>query len=267
MKNNRSIGIVLSGGGVRGIAHLGVLQALNEKGIYPDYLSGSSAGAIAAVMYGYGYKPLEILDIIVQTNYFKFFKPAISFKALLKMDRFEDLFRKYLPKDDFAALKIPTYLAATNILTGQTEYFSEGPIIRRIMASSCIPGMFEPISIDGAFYIDGGVLNNLPVEPLMEHCQTIIGVNCNHLPELRTLSHVKGLIERTVILSMNYNVYSRKRYCDFFIEPPGLARFGVLDIKKAKEIYAAGYASCLEFLQQRPELEALGNSKLDSIKP
>jgi len=267
LKKNHSIGIVLSGGGVRGIAHLGILQALNEKGIYPDYLSGSSAGAIAAVMYAYGYKPQEILDIIVQTNYFKFFKPAISFKALLKMDRLADLFKIYLPVDDFSALKIPTFLAATNILTGQTVYFSEGPIIRRIMASSCIPGMFEPISLDGAYFVDGGVLNNLPVEPLLDRCQTIIGVNCNHLPELQSIGHVKGLIERTVILSMNYNVYSRKHHCDFFIEPPGLASFGVLEIKKAKEIYAAGYAACLEALQDSPSLEALGSKNLDSINP
>ncbi|WP_162339866.1 patatin-like phospholipase family protein [Cyclobacterium salsum] len=267
MKHNHSIGIVLSGGGVRGIAHLGVLQALNEKGIYPDYLSGSSAGAIAAVMYASGYKPEQILDIIVQTNYFKFFKPAISFKALLKMDLFEGLFAKYIPVDDFSALKIPTFVASTNILTGQTVYFSEGSIIQKLMASSCIPGMFEPISLDGALYVDGGVLNNLPVEPLRDKCQTIIGVNCNHLPELQTISHIKALIERSVILSMNYNVYSRRSLCDYFIEPPGLASFGVLEIKRAKDIYAAGYTSCREYLENTPDLAALGNRNLDSIRP
>lgn len=135
------------------------------------------------------------------------------------------------------------------------------------MASSCIPGMFEPISMGDALYVDGGVLNNLPVEPLTNRCQTIIGVNCNHLAELHTINHIKELIERSVILSMNYNVYSRMNLCDFFIEPPGLASFGVLEIKKAKEIYEAGYSYCQEYIEKTPGLAALGKENLDSIRP
>ncbi|MFO7824062.1 MAG: patatin-like phospholipase family protein [Cyclobacterium sp.] len=267
MENKNKLGIVLSGGGVRGIAHLGILQAFNEKGIYPDYLSGSSAGAIAAVMYAYGHKPEAILDIIIQTNYFKFFRPSISFKALLKMDLLKGLFAKYLPVDNFSALKIPAFIAATNIQKSQTVYFSQGPLIKRLMASSCIPGMFEPILMEGSLYVDGGVLNNLPVEPLVDKCQTIIGINCNNLPELQDIGHIKGLIERAVIMSMNYNVYSRKHKCDYFIDPPGLARYGVLEIKKATEIYAAGLAAGSAFIEQNPQLSALKNEDFHPIKP
>ncbi|NHE57352.1 patatin-like phospholipase family protein [Cyclobacterium plantarum] len=266
MENKNKIGVVLSGGGVRGIAHLGVLQAFNEVDIYPDYLSGSSAGAIAAVMYAYGHKPADILDIIIQTNYFKFFRPSISFKALLKMDLLEGLFAKYLPIDNFSALKTPAFIAATNIQNSQTVFFSEGPLIKRLMASSCIPGMFEPILIEEGLFVDGGVLNNLPVEPLLDKCHTIIGINCNNLPILQNISHIKGLIERTVIMSMNYNVYSRKSMCDYFIDPPGLARYGVLEIKKAKEIYAAGLNAGRQFLEQNPQLSGLKNEDYHPTK-
>ncbi|SHM75033.1 NTE family protein [Cyclobacterium lianum] len=258
--------MVLSGGGVRGIAHLGVLEALNEEGVYPDYLAGSSAGAIAAVMYAYGHKPADILEIILQTNYFRFFRPSISFKALLKMDLLQGLFAKYLPIDDFSALNIPVFIAATNIQTSQTIFFSEGPLIRRLMASSCIPGIFEPIRIPEGLFVDGGVLNNLPVEPLVSKCETIIGVNCNNLPEIQSIAHIKGLIERTVIMSMNYNVYSRKSMCDFFIDPPGLARYGVLEIKKAKEIYDAGLASGRQFIRQNPQLSGRKNEDFHPTK-
>jgi|TARA_R110002124_G_scaffold53088_6_gene152345 NTE family protein len=265
LKKNNKIGLALSGGGVRGIAHLGVLQALNEEGIYPDCLSGSSAGAIVAAMYAHGYAPREILDIIVQTKYFKFFKPSISFKALLRMDLLADLFAKYLPEDDFSALKIPIFVTATNFQKSRTEFFSNGPLIKRLMASACIPGMFEPILLNGELYIDGGVLNNLPVEPLVDDCDTIIGVNCNNLPDLKGDTHIKGLIERSVIMALNYNVYSRKPKCDYFIDPPGLAKFGVLEVKKAMEIYDTGYQYCKEFLLENQSLSLLKSQDINSL--
>jgi len=265
LKKTYKVGVALSGGGIRGIAHLGILQGLNEEGIYPDYLSGSSAGAIVAAMYAHGYQPKEILEIIVQTKYFKFFKPSISFKALLRMDLLADLFAKYLPEDDFSALKIPTFVAATNFQKSRTEFFSNGPLTKRLMASSCIPGMFEPIIIDGDLFIDGGVLNNLPVEPLVDTCDTIIGINCNNLPDLKVDTHIKGLIERSVIMALNYNVYSRKNKCDYFIDPPGLAQFGVFEIKKATEIYDTGYRYCKEFLLKNPSMSKLKRQDINSL--
>lgn len=265
MKNKKKIGIALSGGGVRGIAHLGILQGLNEEGIFPDYLSGSSAGAIVAALYAHGYPPRTIFEIITQTNYFKFFKPSISFKALLKMDLLADLFAKYLPEDDFSALNIPIFVAATNFQKSQTEYFSEGPLIQRIMASSCIPGMFEPILLEDNLYVDGGVINNLPVEPLIDLCDTIIGINCNNLEAFEGQPNIKRLIERSVIMALNYNVYSRKNQCDYFMDPPGLAQFGVLEVKKSTEIYEAGYRFCKEYLNENQPLLDLKNQDINSL--
>jgi NTE family protein len=257
MNSNKKIGIALSGGGVRGIAHLGVLKALNENGIFPNRVSGTSAGAIAGAMYCHGYSPEEIIDIIIKTNYFKFMRPAISWTGILKMDIVEHLYQKYIPENDFSSLKIPLTIAATDIKRAKVVFFSEGPLIKTIMASSCIPGMFDPIAIEGNYYVDGGVLNNLPVEPLDGICDVIIGVNCNHLPIEHSITNIKSLIERTIIMSMNYNVYSRKNKCDYFIEPPGLARYGVFDIKKSKEIFEAGYQEAVSVIQSNQELQKL----------
>ncbi|MEX2511625.1 MAG: patatin-like phospholipase family protein [Cyclobacteriaceae bacterium] len=266
MKADKNIGIVLSGGGIRGVSHLGVLKALNEASIYPTHLSGSSAGAIVGAMYAYGYRPEEILEIIIQTNYFKFIRPAISWKAILKMDAVDSLYAKYLPENDFNALQLPMTVAATDLQKGQTVYFSKGPIIKALMASSCIPGMFEPILIEGKYYIDGGVLNNLPVEPLEGICDLIIGVNCNQLSVDQNITNIKGLIERTVIMSMNYNVYIRKEKCDFFIEPKGLARYGVLEIKKAREIFQEGYQAGVSAIEGVQSLSSKKNTGLNTIK-
>jgi NTE family protein len=265
-QNVLPIGMALSGGGIRGVAHLGILKAFNEKGIFPDRLSGTSAGAIAGAMYAGGYSPTEILDIIIQTRYFRLIKPAISWKGLLKLDQVAALYAQYLPVDDFSSLRLPLSVAATNLQKGETRYFEEGELIKPLMASSCIPGMFDPIEIQGEFYVDGGVLNNLPVEPLLGRCHKIIGVNCNHLPEEKNITNFKKLIERTVVMSMNYNAYSRKSQCDYFLEPSGLAQFGVLEIKKTKEIFSIGYESALEFLDNLPEIDTLVNNKMNRIE-
>ncbi|MDR7130742.1 NTE family protein [Algoriphagus sp. 4150] len=254
MKSKLKIGIALSGGGVRGIAHLGVLKALTESGIFPTKVSGTSAGAIAGAMFCQGYSPEEILKIIVETNYFKFLRPAVSWTGFLKMDSVATLFKLYLDHDDFAKLKIPLTVAATDIKKGKVRYYSEGDLIRPIMASSCIPGMFDPIIIGKRFLVDGGVLNNLPVEPLEGICDYVIGVNCNQLPEESNIGNMKKLIERSVIMAMNYNVYSRKAKCDFFIEPPGLGRYGVFDIKKASELFTVGYEYTMKFIEENPSI-------------
>lgn len=266
MNSEKKIGIALSGGGVRGVAHLGVLKALNENNIFPNRVSGTSAGAIAGALYCAGNSPDEIFEIIVKTNYFKFLRPAISWTGILKMDSIEELYLKYFPDNDFASLKIPLTVAATDVKKAKAVYFSEGPLIKPIMASSCIPGMFDPIMIGKNHYVDGGVLNNLPVEPLDGICDAIIGVNCNCLQVEHNIRNIKSLIERSVIMSMNYNVYSRKNKCDYFIEPPGLARYGVFDIKKAKEIFDAGYQTTIEFINENESILELGQKKKKSVK-
>jgi NTE family protein len=265
MKSNLHVGLALSGGGVRGISHLGVIKGLTEAGIKIDKVSGSSAGAIVGAMYCQGYQPEEILKIIVETNYFKFMRPAISLTGFLKMDSVGNLFRLYLKHDDFAQLKIPLTVAATDIQKGKVRYFSEGELIKPIMASSCIPGMFDPIVINDMYLVDGGVLNNLPVEPLEGVCDHVIGVNCNQLPEETNIRNMKNLIERSVIMSMNYNVYTRKSKCDFFIEIPDMGRYGVFDIKKAGELYQMGYEYTKRFIDENPTILELAEVQQKSI--
>ena len=255
----------MSGGGARGISHLGVLKALEEMNIFPDQVSGTSAGAIVGALYCQGYSPDFILDTIINTNYFKFLRPAISWKGILKMDTLEQLYRVHLPDNSFEKLERPLSIAATDFKRGKAAYFSEGKLIPPLLASTCIPGMFEPIQIDGNYYIDGGVLNNLPVEPLIGACDYIIGVNCNHLSEEQNVTNIKRMIERTVIMSMNYNVYSRKNICDFFIEPEGLAKFGVFDLRKAKEIFQAGYEAAKNYIAQNKSLADLGQSEENNL--
>ncbi len=235
------IGLTLSGGGVRGVAHLGVIKALEEHGFTFSRVSGASAGSIIGAFYCYGYSTDEILEIIEKTSLYKMVRPAISWRGLLKLDKAIDGFKTYLPEDTFESLKKPLHIAVTNISKAETRFFYEGELIKVIQASSSIPVVFDPVEIDGQYYIDGGILNNLPVEPLLGICDKIVGVHCNPIGETSASINMKMLMERSLHLAINQNVAARKHRCHLYIEPEGLEQFGVFDVKKVREIYQIGY--------------------------
>ena len=120
----RKIGIVLSGGGARGIGHLGVLKALEEFGIVPTHISGTSAGAIAGAFYAAGYKVNEILGILKKGQIFSFSNLLMKRQGLFAMKGFHDIYLECFPTNSFEDLKIPLYVAATDILKGELVYFS-----------------------------------------------------------------------------------------------------------------------------------------------
>lgn len=234
------IGIVLSGGGARGIAHLGVLKALEENGVHPDIISGTSAGAIVGGFYCAGFSPDEILKIIIKTNMLSIFKPAFSWKGLLSMDKFASILKTYLPHS-FEQLLKPLKIAATELEQGKIHYFDSGELIKPILASSCLPVLFNPIEIEGKKFIDGGILNNLPVEGLMGHANPIIASSCNPIGVKKEINSFKDVMERSSILAINGNTLISKAMSHVLIEPDKLTHFSGFDLSKAKDIFETGY--------------------------
>lgn len=236
-----NIGIALSGGGARGIAHLGMLKSLEEMGIKPRMISGASAGSIVGAFYAYGYSPNEIFEIISKTKLFRILRPSFNWKGLLTLEKTYSFFKSFLPTDSFETLKLPLFVSATNLRNGRPAFFSSGELIRPIIASSAIPVIFSPVKIEDQYYIDGGVVNNLPVEPLIGHCDKIIGLHCNPVDENFAAENMKNLLERTFILTINRNVAERKQNCDVFLEPYELRKFGALEFSRIREIFDLGY--------------------------
>ena len=143
-KNKRNnLGLVLSGGGARANAHIGVLQALNENGIYPTHISGSSAGALIGALYCSGYSPKEILELAKSYEFLKIFKIGFLNKGLTEMTRLRKFLNKHL-KDDFNALNSPLYISVTNLNSGEYEIISKGNLIDFILASCAVPLLFKP---------------------------------------------------------------------------------------------------------------------------
>jgi NTE family protein len=235
------VGLALSGGGARGVAHIGVLQALEEFGIKFDYLAGTSAGSIIGAMYAYGYSPVRILEIIQQITIFKSVRPAWTWAGLLRMDGMKDLLMKYLPENDFAKLKIPLTIAATEIRKGEIHYFSEGELVQAIMASCSIPAVFSPMPYRDGLYVDGGVFDNLPVRSIRQKCDFMIGSHCNHIPSDFDPKNMKMVIERSLLMTINANTLTSKGLCDVMIEPRNLGKYGSFEIGKAMEIFEIAY--------------------------
>ena len=252
------IGIALSGGGARGLAHLGIIKALEELKIPLSIISGTSSGAIIGALYAYGYSPDQILEIIINTKLFRLVRFTIG-TGLLKMDAAEKAFLQYLPENDFSVLKKKLIVTTTDLNSGKTVYFSEGELVKPLLASSSIPVVFAPVQIGNRLYIDGGLLNNLPVEALSEQCDKIIAAHCNPINDEFVSKGFRAVFERTFLLIINANTFESRKYCDLFVEPPALGQFSTLSIAKAREMFNIGYEYTLSMQSQ---LKALCHSGL-----
>ena len=147
--------LVLSGGGYRGIAHIGVLKAMEEAGLAPDMIAGTSAGAVVGALYSYGVSTEHMLKFFKGLQLLSFGNYAFGKPGWVDPDNFYEAFRELLPEDDFGSLRIPLQVTATDILTGKLEIFSQGPLIRPLLASAAFPGFFAPVEIGKGYYVDG----------------------------------------------------------------------------------------------------------------
>jgi len=171
------IGLVLGGGGVRGLAHIGVLKELERLGVRPSVIAGCSMGSIIGAFYAAGKSALEIEEFVLQLKLYSFFELSVSRLGIEKPKKLEKAIEGFVGVTRFEDLGIPLYVNATNISKGQEEVFSEGDIMKAIRASISVPGVFAPVSIEGDYYIDGGIMNLSPVTALPKNTDAYIVVN------------------------------------------------------------------------------------------
>jgi len=241
------IGLVLSGGGVRGFAHLGVLQALDELGIRPDAISGVSAGAIIGALYAAGHKPEKILAFMKGNSYFGWSNFLFKGDGFFSMKPMADALKKQIPQDSFESLRIKLFVTATDFTKNKEVIFSEGKLFGAVISSASVPVIFEPVKYGDSLLIDGGVLNNFPVEPLQNKCDKLIGCYVNKIDEIKTPALKIGktsILERCFNMASAVSAYSKKGLCDVFIEP-SLNQFGMFDNDQADAIYKIGYITAI----------------------
>jgi len=247
MKNE--VGIVLSGGGYKGAAHIGLLKAFEESGLSIEKVSGSSAGAIVGALYCAGYTPEEILKFFKSNTELFSIKHIFHKKpGLFDSDPKREIFEDALPEDSFEALKKELNICVTNVLKGKVQFFSSGKLIRVLLASAAIPGIFTPVKFDGVYYFDGSTMNNFPVEPLTGRCDWLYGSYVSVRKEMQSeeVSSIMKVIDRASNLALLSNSDHKFHLCDHVFYPHELSQFETLNSKHIDQMYEIGYTSALK---------------------
>ncbi len=235
------LGIALGGGGARGFAHLGVLKALKESGFVPDIISGTSAGAIVGGFYADKKSPEEIFKIIKEKGFFKYTNFNIPKTGLVGLEGLEKQIDEDLSVENIEDLPIPFMAAVTNLNEGKIEYHSKGDASEVIKASSAIPVLFSPVEINGSLFADGGILDNVPVDPLRELCEKTIAVDISPLIEMKSIENLFQIALRTFQLTVNKSSKDLSERCDLLLSLEKCSTYDILDAKSADALFDIGY--------------------------
>lgn len=293
----KKIGLVLSGGGAKGLAHIGVLKVLEESGITIDYIGGTSMGAIIGGLYASGYTATE-LDSIFSTvdaealiqdyvprasksfyekrndeiyalqlpfDNFKIGMPTALSKGMYNYNLLSRLLAHVRHQRDFNQLAIPFVCVATDLETGEPVLLNKGNLAQCILASGAFPSLYSPVEIDGKILIDGGIADNYPLDEVRKMgADIIIGVDVQD--GLKSLDEIKGASDVLLQIS-NYSMVSdmerKKNATDIYIKP-NIKGFSVVSFNEGEEIIKRGSEAALEYQE---ELRALGQAEPTHFLP
>ncbi len=284
------IGLVLSGGGAKGMAHIGVLKELEALGIRPDYITGTSMGSIVGGLYAAGYSADEIEEIALGMNWSELLSNQVSLDQITYVEK--QYYQRYLlelglvgwsiqlPKglidgeklsellsnvtrhvhdvDNFDNLPIPFACVGTDIVTGEPVVMRSGSLASALRASMAIPSVFTPVKRDGHFMVDGGLVRNFPVQECLDMgADIIIGVFVSDdlLPEEKLESAVDVLTQSAFVMSV-FDSREQKLKCDLLIEPV-MDPYTTFSFEGSAEIIKRGAEAAEEV---RPRLQILADS-------
>lgn len=251
----KSIGLTLSGGGSKGLAHAGAIKFLEEQNIRPNRMAGTSAGSIVGALYAWGKTPEEILAFFKSIYLFHWKHLTFKKAGLIDSEAFKHYFQDIFKDAKIAELKIPIQITATDMVRGKLKVFGpDTKIIDAILASSAFPGIMSPYEIDGQLYSDGGILNHFPTDILQGHCETLIGIYVSPIQkiEAKDLNSIKAVTTRAFdILSANSNMHKFNN-CDWVIEPKDLCLFRTFETNKIKmdAVFKIGYQAAKDSFEK-----------------
>ena len=195
ISNSPTIGIAFGAGGARGLAHLLMIEALDELGVKPTIISGSSIGAVVGAFYAAGFSGKEMRGILDQLinpksdsvfdfllksdiiKMFTMFDPQFIRSGFIKGEKFQNYMKNHLKVSRFEELKIPLMIVATDYWKKEAVIFEKGDLIQPIKASYSLPGLFTPVKIKNRILIDGGAVNPLPFDLIMDKCDITIAID------------------------------------------------------------------------------------------
>ncbi len=247
----KTIGIALGGGGAKGLAHVAMLQVLEDLGVRPAMISGTSMGAIIGALYAAGIKPRDMAAGIAELTampqslreafqarqlfgWLDYIGLEVGRNSLLKVDKFLVSMEQIMGVSNFDELKIPLKIVAADFWARRQVVLDRGPIIPAVSASFALPGLFKPVVLDGRVLIDGGTVNPVPYDLLLEHCEIVIAIDVSgrRAPNGQLLPSYVETILNTFQIAATAIVNEKRR-----IAPPSIYIQPDIQGVKALEFY------------------------------
>lgn len=246
-KNHKAykLGLALSGGGAKGFAHIGVFKLLEECGLMPDVIVGTSVGALMGALFADGYSADELKDIFSGREFSEFAQLQIPKSGLFDSKRFRYFLKRHLRAKTFEELKIPLVVVATDLDNGESHEFRSGPIVEAVAASCSIPIIFSPVVINGIHYVDGGLFHNFPVSIIREECDRVIGVNVSPLTPQKYKQTIFHIAERSYHYMFRANTLEDREMCDVLIETEEFSQYKTFDLENVEQIFNIGYVAAV----------------------
>lgn len=235
------ISLALSGGAARGAYHLGVLQYIDEMNIQVKAICGTSIGAIIGTSYAAGISPSRQLEIFKSREFKDIFSFNFFHNSIFSINSRAAILRQLMPIDNLEELLIPVYFTAVDLSAGEELFFSQGKIPDICLASSALVPMFEPVKYDGRILGDGGLINHMPILPLLEYQYPIIGVNLHPLTISYSQNNIFNFIKRAIYLKTYSSSQDSQKKCNVFISNDKLRNYSLFSLKHLDELFALGY--------------------------
>lgn len=239
---NTKIGLALGGGGAKGIAHIGVLKALEEANVKIDYLAGTSVGAMVASLYAFNIDTSTIGDLARRLTLSQITTFKLNKTGFFTTDSLRELLFEYLGEVNIEDASIPLAIVATDINTGEAVIFRDGPIADAVCASASIPGIYVPMSLNGRTLVDGGLVQNVPVQPLKAMGAGV--VIASHLSSVETYEEPKNVLDvmrNAFEIAVSQHTKKEVKQADVLIAMD-LSDFSMTDnTERYDELYAIGH--------------------------
>ena len=243
-------GLALGGGAVLGAAHVGVLRALKESDIKISYIAGTSIGAFVAAFYAFGFSCEKIEDIALELKWLDISRISLSQYGLLSNEKLGKLIIKHIGEQNIEDAEIPLAMVATDVSSGKRVILKKGPVANAVMASTAIPGIFKPVEIEDKLLVDGGIVENVPINTVIElGAKYIIGVDLNAKHNYNKPRNIIEVLLNSIQFAMMASAKLQTKEADLLIKPD-LSEFNRSDTDQVKNLIAKGYEDSKKTLKK-----------------
>lgn len=246
----KKTGLALGGGAVLGAAHVGTLRAIDEFDIEINHVAGTSIGAFVAAFFAFGKNWKEIKEIASELKWIDITGISLSRYGLLSNEKLGELIIKHLGNKNIEDADIPLAIVATDVTSGEKVILDKGTLADAVMASTCIPGIFKPVEIDGKMLVDGGIVENVPINTTMKlGAEYVIGVDLNSKHKYDKPDNILDVIMNSFHFLMQQTDKLQTEDADLLIKPD-LSTFNRSDMNQIDDLIEKGYEDSRKVLKK-----------------